>query len=66
MVAESSDKEKTYELQDGDITTVGGERFQFLEVPLPPSMAGMETGGTHDTTFQSIANVPESRGEGED
>jgi len=41
------DKEKTYELPDGSIITVGSERFQ-------PSFVGKEAGGIHDTTFQSI------------
>merc|ERR1711876_156079 len=52
--AESSDKEKTYELPDGNIITVGSERFRCPEVLFQPSMIGKEFSGIHDTTFQSI------------
>jgi len=51
---ESSDKEKTYELPDGNIITVGNERFRCPEVLFQPSMIGKEASGIHDTTFQSI------------
>jgi len=52
--AESSDKEKTYELPDGNIITVGNERFRCPEVLFQPSFIGKEASGIHDTTFQSI------------
>jgi len=52
--AESSDKEKTYELPDGNIITVGNERFRCPEVLFQPAMIGKEASGIHDTTFQSI------------
>jgi len=52
--AESSDKEKTYELPDGNIITVGSERFRCPEVLFQPSLIGKEASGIHDTTFQSI------------
>eukprot|EP00437_Effrenium_voratum_P001257 CAMPEP_0181424666 /NCGR_PEP_ID=MMETSP1110-20121109/14763_1 /TAXON_ID=174948 /ORGANISM="Symbiodinium sp., Strain CCMP421" /LENGTH=377 /DNA_ID=CAMNT_0023547833 /DNA_START=65 /DNA_END=1198 /DNA_ORIENTATION=+ len=52
--SESSDKEKTYELPDGNITTVGSERFRCAEVLFQPSFVGKEASGIHDTTFQSI------------
>merc|ERR1712146_499926 len=51
---ESSDKEKTYELPDGNIITVGSERFRCPEVLFQPSFIGKEASGIHDTTFQSI------------
>jgi actin-related protein len=51
---ESSDKEKTYELPDGNIITVGSERFRCAEVLFQPSFIGKEASGIHDTTFQSI------------
>jgi len=53
-VTESSDKEKTYELPDGNIITVGAERFRCPEVLFQPSFIGKEASGIHDTTFQSI------------
>jgi len=51
---ESADKEKTYELPDGNIITVGSERFRCPEVLFNPSFIGKEASGIHDTTFQSI------------
>merc|ERR1712194_365664 len=39
---ESSDKEKTYELPDGNIITVGSERFRCPEVMFQPSFIGKE------------------------
>merc|ERR1712122_392962 len=52
--AESSDKEKTYELPDGNIITVGAERFRCAEVLFQPSFIAKEASGIHDTSFQSI------------
>jgi len=52
--AESSEKEKTYELPDGNIITVGSERFRCPEVLFQPSFVGKEANGIHETTFQSI------------
>jgi len=54
LCSESSDKEKTYELPDGNIITVGSERFRCPEVLFQPSFIGKEASGIHDTTFQSI------------
>jgi len=51
---ESSDSEKTYELPDGNIITVGSERFRCPEVLFQPSLVGKEASGVHDTSFQSI------------
>merc|ERR1712061_380608 len=51
---ETSDKEKTYELPDGNIITVGSERFRTPEVLFQPSFVGKEASGVHDTTIQSI------------
>jgi len=52
--SESSDKEKTHELPDGNIITVGSERFRCPEVLFQPSFIGKEASGIHDTSFQSI------------
>ena len=49
----SPDKEKTYELPDGNIITVDSERFSCSEVLLQPSFVGKEASGTHVTTFLS-------------
>jgi len=51
---ETSDQEKTYELPDGNVITLGSERFRCPEVLFQPSFVGKEASGVHDTTFQSI------------
>eukprot|EP00918_Siedleckia_nematoides_P070575 GHVU01154129.1.p1 GENE.GHVU01154129.1~~GHVU01154129.1.p1 ORF type:complete len:377 (+),score=64.76 GHVU01154129.1:135-1265(+) len=51
---EAPDIEKTYELPDGNIITVGAERFRCPEALFQPSLMGKEAKGIHDTTFQSI------------
>merc|ERR1712186_134742 len=50
----SSDLEKDYELPDGNIITVGTERFRCPEVLFQPQFIGMESAGVHKLTFQSI------------
>merc|ERR1712100_291887 len=52
--AESTDREKTYELPDGNIIALGNERFRCPEVLFQPSFIGKEASGIHDTTFESI------------
>eukprot|EP00445_Apocalathium_hangoei_P067673 CAMPEP_0204146080 /NCGR_PEP_ID=MMETSP0361-20130328/21932_1 /ASSEMBLY_ACC=CAM_ASM_000343 /TAXON_ID=268821 /ORGANISM="Scrippsiella Hangoei, Strain SHTV-5" /LENGTH=354 /DNA_ID=CAMNT_0051100131 /DNA_START=38 /DNA_END=1100 /DNA_ORIENTATION=- len=54
LASKSSDKERTYELPDGEIITVGSERFRCAEVLFNPSLIGKEAGGIHDATFRSI------------
>jgi len=50
----SSDLEKNYELPDGNVITVGNERFRCSEVLFNPSMVGVESHGIHKLTFDSI------------
>jgi actin beta/gamma 1 len=52
--AESSEIEKQYELPDGNVITIGNERFRCPEVLFQPSFIGKEAAGIHDTTFQTI------------
>ncbi|KAF8817955.1 actin-related protein ARP1 [Cardiosporidium cionae] len=46
--------EKTYELPDGNVITIGGERFRCPESLFQPTAVGKEFSGVHDTIFQSI------------
>jgi len=50
----SSDVEEQYELPDGNVITVGNERFRAPEVLFQPNFVGMEQQGIHQLTFQSI------------
>jgi actin-related protein len=51
---ENSELEKQYELPDGNIITVGNERFRCPEVLFQPNLIGKEEEGVHKLTFQSI------------
>ncbi|KAK4525126.1 hypothetical protein GAYE_SCF08G3031 [Galdieria yellowstonensis] len=46
--------DKTYELPDGQVITVGSERFRCPEVLFQPSLIGMESEGLHTVAYQSI------------
>jgi actin-related protein len=50
----SSEIEENYELPDGQVITVGAERFRCPEVLFQPSFIGVESDGIHKLTFQSI------------
>ncbi|XP_051145416.1 actin-2-like [Andrographis paniculata] len=46
--------EKNYELPDGQVITVGSERFRCAEVLFRPELIGMESGGIHECAYSSI------------
>merc|ERR1712168_1633516 len=51
--ASSSSIEKSYELPDGQIVTVGNERFRCPESMFRPAFLGMEVVGIHEGCFNS-------------
>nr|XP_020818772.1 actin, cytoplasmic 1-like [Phascolarctos cinereus] len=46
--------EKSYELSDGQVITIGNESFQCPEALFQPSFSDIESCGIHETTFKSI------------
>merc|ERR1712079_417826 len=51
---QNEELEKQYELPDGQVITIGNERFRAPEILFNPSLVGLESEGIHILTYTSI------------
>jgi actin-related protein len=55
--ANSTSVDASYELPDGNIISVGSERFRCPEVLFQPNIIGKEAAGVHESVHNSIINT---------
>ncbi|PWA42792.1 actin [Artemisia annua] len=48
---------KNYEMPDGQVITIGAERFRYPEALFQPSLIGLKFAGIHETIYNSIMNA---------
>ena len=52
-----SNTNKSYELPDSQVITIGNERFTCPETLFQSAFIGMESAGIHETTYNSIMKM---------
>ena len=57
--AKSTQLERSYEMPDCQVITIGSERFRCPEALFKPEFLGIESAGIHETTFNSIMKCDE-------
>uniref|UniRef100_T1J9I3 Actin n=1 Tax=Strigamia maritima TaxID=126957 RepID=T1J9I3_STRMM len=60
VMESASVEEKSFELPDGQVITVGNERFRCSEALFQPSVLGMWSGGIHENIYKSIMSCPDA------
>jgi actin-related protein len=58
MALHADSIERNYELPDGQVITVGTERFRCPEALFRPYFLGMEAAGIHEMTYNTVMRCP--------